>query len=246
MSTATLSVYQDSSYFYCTITNINGSSGFVRMVYGSEGGGTAANVSFVTAGNRFLLSKGSTGTALQNAYIAFAYDSGDYPSKYVFFYPQGQTLNIVTSSGIQHFYWPFGRRYHNGISTSSSSPSIFTLNDTLAAPSSYNITIEDNGYLKNVLFVNSEQTISNFPYTATVNSNDTWLIKGETVPSYYTITAQNTQNMKQIQVGSTIYNNFPASIRINNNDTLQCSGEDDKTITVNYTNTSVPVITDTQ
>lgn len=246
MSTATLSVYQDSNYLWCTITNISGSSGFVRMVYYSDAGGTSSSVNFVREGEQFLLGKGSTGTALQNGYIAFAYDSGNYPSRYGLFYAQGQALNIITSSGIQYFYWPFGSNYYNNISTNRNSPSIFTLNDTLAAPSSYNITIEDNGYLKNVLFVNSEQTISNFPYTATVNSNDTWLIKGETVPSYYTITAQNTQNMKQIQVGSTIYNNFPASIRINNNDTLQCSGEDDKTITVNYTNTSVPVITDTQ
>lgn len=244
MSTATLSVYQDSNYFYCTITNINGSSGFVRMVYGSEGGGTAANVSFVTAGNRFLLGKGSTGTALQNAYIAFAYDSGDYPSKYVFFYPQGQTLNIVTSSGIQHFYWPFGSRYHNGISTSSSSPSIFTLNDTLAAPSTYQITIEDAGNLQQVEFGDPGLVVSSFPYTATVNGNATWYFTGE--QSSYTVTAQNTQNMKQIQVGSTVYSSFPASIPITGNTTLQCSGEDDKTITVNYTNTSVPVITDTQ
>lgn len=64
--------------------------------------------------------------------------------------------------------------------------------------------------------------------------------------SSYTVTAQNTQNMKQIQVGSTVYSSFPASIPITGNTTLQCSGEDDKTITVNYTNTSVPVITDTQ
>lgn len=64
-------------------------------------------------------------------------------------------------------------------------------------------------------------------------------------PLTYNITAQNTQNMKQIQVGSTVYNTFPASIPITGNTTLQCSGEDDKTITVNYTNTSVPVISDT-
>lgn len=244
MSTATLSVYQDSNYFYCTITNINGSSGFVRMVYGSEGGGTAANVSFVAAGQRFLLGKGSTGTALQNAYIAFAYDSGNYPSKYVFFYPQGQTLNIVTSSGIQHFYWPFGSRYFNGISTSSSSPSIFNLNDTLAAPSTYSVTIEDAGNLNSVEFGDPGLVVTEFPFTKNVVDNETWYFSGK--QSSYTVTAQNTQNMKQIQVGSTIYNTFPASIPITANTTLQCSGEDDKTITVNYTNTSVPVITDTQ
>lgn len=243
MSTATLSVYQDSNYFQCTITNIRGSSGFVRMVYGSEAGGTMSNVSFVTAGQQFLLGKGSTGTALQNAYIAFAYDSGNYPSKYVFFYPQGQTLNILTSTGLNYYYKPALSSTYNGISTNRNSPSIFTLNDTLAAPSTYQITIEDAGNLQQVEFGDPGLVVSSFPHTATVNGNATWYFTGE--QSSCTVTAQNTQNMKQIQVGSTVYSSFPASIPITGNTTLQCSGEDDKTITVNYTNTSVPVITDT-
>lgn len=244
MSTATLSVYQDSNYFWCTITNISGSSGFVRMVYGSEAGGTMSSVSFVTTGQRFLLGKGSTGTALQNAYIAFAYDSGDYPSKYVFFYPQGQTLNILTSTGLNYYYKSTLSSTYNGISSNQSSPTILTLTDELSAPQTYQITLTNSGNLQSVQFENSGTTISSFPYTANVNSNDTWNILGAN-PTY-NITAQNTQNMKQIQVGSTVYNTFPASIPITANTTLQCSGEDDKTITVNYTNTSVPVITDTQ
>lgn len=244
MSTATLSVYQDSNYLWCTITNISGSSGFVRMVYASHGGGTSSNVDFVTVGQQFLLSKGSTDTALQNGYIAFAYDSGNYPSRYGLFYAQGQTLNIITSSGIQYFYWPFGSSYYNNISTNRNSPSIFTLNDTLAAPSTYQITIEDAGNLDYVEFGDPGITVNDFPYTAPVNRDATWYFHGTPTTSY-TVTAQNTQNMKQIQVGSTVYNTFPASIPITGNTTLQCSGEDDKTITVNYTNTSVPVISDT-
>ncbi len=243
MSTATLSVYQDSNYLWCTITNIKGSSGFVRMVYYSAGGGTSSSVSFVTAGEQFLLGKGSTGTTLQNGYIAFAYDSGNYPSRYCLFYAQGQTLNIITSNGIQYFYWPFGSNYYNNISTNRSSPSIFTLNDTLAAPSTYQITIENAGNLAAVEFGDPGLVVNEFPFTKPVNRNETWYFTGK--QSSYTVTAQNTQNMKQIQVGSTVYNTFPASIPITGNTTLQCSGEDDKTITVNYTNTSVPVISDT-
>lgn len=245
MSTATLSVYQDSNYFWCTITNISGSSGFVRMVYGSEAGGTMSNVSFVTAGQQFLLGKGSTATALQNAYIAFAYDSGNYPSKYVFFYPQGQTLNILTSTGLNYYYKPALSSTYNGISSNKSSPTILTLTDELSAPSTYQITIEDAGNLDFVEFGDPGITVNNFPYTAPVSGDATWYFHGTPTPSY-TVTAQNTQNMKQIQVGSTVYSSFPASIPITANTTLQCSGEDDKTITVNYTNTSVPVITDTQ
>lgn len=60
------------------------------------------------------------------------------------------------------------------------------------------------------------------------------------------LTVQNNQNMKQIQINNTIYTNFPVTIPVSSDIICQCSGEDDKTITVNYTNTSVPVITDTQ
>lgn len=238
MSTATLSVYQDSNYLWCTITNTNS-----QMVYCDASGGTSTIINPIFENEKFTLRKGSMGVTLFNSYIAFS--SSYIPMNYCFYYFQTGPINAITTSGIiLYSNRPSGGSpYFVNISNDSNNPTILTLTDSLS--STYNITIEDNGYLKNVLFVNSEQTISNFPYRATVNSNDTWLIKGETVPSYYTITAQNTQNMKQIQVGSAIYNNFPASIRINNNDTLQCSGEDDKTIIVNYTNTSVPVITDT-
>ena len=60
------------------------------------------------------------------------------------------------------------------------------------------------------------------------------------------LTVQNNQNMKQIQINNTIYTNFPVTIPVSSDIICQCSGEDDKAITVNYTNTSVPVITDTQ
>lgn len=130
------------------------------------------------------------------------------------------------------------------ISTDSSSPTTFTLAVPATSESVYQITIEDAGNLDMVEFGDPGLRVSEFPYTTNVSSNQTWYFTGK--QSSYTVTAQNTQNMKQIQVGSTVYNTFPASIPITANTTLQCSGEDDKTITVNYTNTSVPVITDTQ
>lgn len=61
----------------------------------------------------------------------------------------------------------------------------------------------------------------------------------------YITTIQNTQNMKQVQVGQTIYNNFPVVLNTSSDTIIQASGEDDKTVTVNYTKTKVPVITDT-
>ena len=72
---------------------------------------------------------------------------------------------------------------------------------------------------------------------------DTLTVNGEV--QSYTATLTNANNMKQVQVGQTVYSSFPANIPINANTTIACSGEDDKTITIDYTNTSTPVITNT-
>lgn len=192
-------------------------------------------------------SSSGTPTRLRSAVIPFMgyiYSSNTAEATFFIYTTQGvQIYRLNNSSGVGI------STYTNVISgvtlsTSSSSPSSFNFSIPDYTPSTYQITIEDAGNLQQVEFGDPGLVVSSFPYTATVNGNATWYFTGE--QSSYTVTAQNTQNMKQIQVGSTVYSSFPASIPITGNTTLQCSGEDDKTITVNYTNTSVPVITDTQ
>lgn len=236
MSTATLSVYQDSNYLWCTITNTNS-----QMVYCDASGGTSTIINPIFENEEFTLRKGSTGVTLFNSYIAFS--SSFRPMNYCFYYFQTGPINAITTSGIiLYSNSPSGGSpYFVNISNDSNNPTILTLTDSLS--STYNITIEDAGNLNSVEFGDPGLVVTEFPFTKPVNRNETWYFTGK--QSSYTVTAQNTQNMKQIQVGSNVYSTFPASIPITGNTTLQCSGEDDKTITVNYTNTSVPVITDT-
>jgi hypothetical protein len=49
--------------------------------------------------------------------------------------------------------------------------------------------------------------------------------------------------MKSVKDGATIYNTFPVNINISGAKTFELSGEDDKTVTVNYNNTATPVVT---
>lgn len=164
--------------------------------------------------------------------------------------------NDVTSSAVPFFM----KTFNNSLSYLTATSGVWA--SMIPPTSSRGFTSDTDNY---PLYVNNLSS-NNIPitfYLRTTTSTPYTIEPGETqrVQYYpntsssviieagspsYTVTAQNTQNMKQIQVGSTVYNTFPASIPITGNTTLQCSGEDDKTITVNYTNTSVPVITDTQ
>lgn len=236
MSTATLSVYQDSNYLWCTITNTNS-----QMVYCDASGGTSTIINPVVENEKFMLRKGSTGVTLFNSYIAFS--TSYIPMNYCFYYFQTGPINAITTSGIiLYSNSPSGGSpYFVNISNDSGNPTILTLTDSLS--STYSVTIEDAGNLNSVEFGDPGLVVTEFPFTKNVVGDETWYFSGK--QSSYTVTAQNTQNMKKIQVGQTVYNTFPASIPVTGNTTLQCSGEDDKTITINYNNTSVPVITDT-
>lgn len=59
------------------------------------------------------------------------------------------------------------------------------------------------------------------------------------------LTVQNTQNMQNVQVGDTIYSNFPATIPVATDTTMQARGKVAPTITVDYTRTKTPVISNT-
>ena len=166
--------------------------------------------------------------------------------------------NDVTSSAVPFFMKTFNNRISYLSSTSGVWHSMVFPNTTRSVTSDTsnyplritNLNDNDNDNPINVYIQTTTTTPTTIDPGSTVTTqyypNTASRVIIETQPSSYTVTAQNTQNMKQIQVGSTVYSSFPASIPITGNTTLQCSGEDDKTITVNYTNTSVPVITDTQ
>ncbi len=59
------------------------------------------------------------------------------------------------------------------------------------------------------------------------------------------ITINNSGNLKQVQIDSTIYSNFPVSVTINKDTIINANGVDDKVITVNYTGTKTPIVSNT-
>lgn len=60
------------------------------------------------------------------------------------------------------------------------------------------------------------------------------------------VTFTNVNNMKDILYNTQTINNFPSTITISDlSNTVSMSGVDDKEVTINYTNTSLPIITDT-
>ena len=62
----------------------------------------------------------------------------------------------------------------------------------------------------------------------------------------YTMTLNDTQNMKQVQIGDTIYKDFPVTQTLSENTVVNMSGKDDPVITVDYTNTGKPTVTNTK
>lgn len=59
------------------------------------------------------------------------------------------------------------------------------------------------------------------------------------------VTMNNTQNVKSVAIGDTTYTNFPVTVQANTDIALNISGKDVPIITVDYTNTAEPVITNT-
>ena len=62
----------------------------------------------------------------------------------------------------------------------------------------------------------------------------------------YTLTMDNTQNMKNVQIDNTVYSDFPVTVNVEKNTVLQMSGKDDPVITVEYTNTGNPTVINTK
>ena len=144
----------------------------------------------------------------------------------------GPQLNIINSAISQVTY------------TLSDTPT-FTLrlqNNYLSASNSNSISIyADWTTMPEAQVLQYGDTIG-FDVTAETDNNTIQL--GSAKNTYIT-TVQNTQNMKNIQVGQTVYNTFPVTLTTNSDTIIQASGEDDKTITVNYTKTKEPSITNT-
>lgn len=88
--------------------------------------------------------------------------------------------------------------------------------------------------------------INNIPKTVNTTDGDVVIdVSTHSPKDKYTVQVNNGNNMLRLIDGSTQYNSFPASIPVEVNKTITAYGEADREITINYTNTGKPVITNT-
>lgn len=86
--------------------------------------------------------------------------------------------------------------------------------------------------------------IGNTPVTIPVtNGNISIDVMSHMPKDSYSLNINNGDNILKIVDGDTQYNSFPATITLNSNKAITAYGEPSPTITVNYENTSEPVIT---
>lgn len=82
-----------------------------------------------------------------------------------------------------------------------------------------------------------------FPQSVPVIGNPEIFATGKI--SAYQVSINNVENLNEVKVNDTIYTNFPANILVSKHTVIEAKGKPTPEITVNYTNTKPPVITNT-
>ena len=109
-----------------------------------------------------------------------------------------------------------------------------------------NLSTEDPNTAIEALVDGTMTEINNTPKTVNITDGNVVIdVASHSPKDKYTVQVNNGDNMLRIVDGSTQYNSFPASIPVQANKTLTAYGEADKEITINYTNTGTPVVTNT-
>lgn len=115
-----------------------------------------------------------------------------------------------------------------------------------AGASSINISTVDPNTAIEALVDGIMTEINNTPKTVNITDGNVVIDVASHIPKdKYTVQVNNGDNMLRIIDGSAQYTSFPASIPVEANKTLTAYGEPDREITINYTNTGKPVITNT-
>lgn len=112
--------------------------------------------------------------------------------------------------------------------------------------SSINLSTVDPNTTIEALVDGTTTEINNTPKTVNItNGNVVVNVSTHSPKDKYTIQVNNGDNMLKLVDGATQYTSFPASINVEANKAITAYGEPDKEITINYTNTGKPVITNT-
>lgn len=121
---------------------------------------------------------------------------------------------------------------------------ILPLFDTIES-SATNVSFSTNSGTINANVAGESVTVSNVPVTKELSGDVSVVINVDShMPKdSYSVNINNGENMTKIVDGSSVYNSFPVTITVGANKAITAYGEPDKTITVKYENTSVPIIT---
>lgn len=112
--------------------------------------------------------------------------------------------------------------------------------------SSINMSTADPNTAIDVIVDGVTTYINNTPQTVNItNGNVVVNVSTHSPKDKYTVQINNGDNMLKLVDGYTQYTSFPASINVEANKTISAYGEPDKEITINYTNTGTPVVTNT-
>lgn len=123
---------------------------------------------------------------------------------------------------------------------------IMTSDSMVQPTSSINLSTVDPDTTIEALVDGTMTEINNTPKTVDITNGDVIIdVSTHSPKDKYTVQVNNGDNMLRIVDGSTQYNSFPASVPVQANKTLTAYGEADKEITINYTNTGTPVVTNT-
>ena len=96
----------------------------------------------------------------------------------------------------------------------------------------------------NCIIDGANKLITNIPISVPVTNGQIVIDTDSHMPKdSYSVNINNGDNMLKIVDGDTQYNSFPATITVNANKAITAYGEPSPTITVNYENTSEPVVT---
>lgn len=132
---------------------------------------------------------------------------------------------------------------HNYKTTSSSDVLTITNPQPISSQLSYLTSIIVNATsdsLQSVTYDNTQYT--SFPATISLVTDPNLYVVGKPT----NIILEEGQNIKSVIDGANTYNTFPATIsNVYGNKTLTLNGKDDPTITIDYTNTTTPVVTNT-
>lgn len=240
MATVTLQIYQDSTYLHAQILNQTVDYSIFGYNYYN------ANDGFI--GNRTIIQIQKVNTNYDLWMFALTnYETTNGLLVPFFISYKGTGIQLI---GNTTFSTPnyFITNNYTEISGNSAAPTLINFDTDLllnSAPATIPITNSTNI----TIGVAYGEEGNSIPAGGTESFNyqaGETIYLGGSAPTY-SVTIENANNLDHVEFGDPglVVNEFPYTRNVTSNQTWYFTGSPDKTVTINYNNTSIPVITDT-